>query len=676
MSNHEKKVVREQRLRQEKIKQALAKKPSSLHVRNRGLSSHQIQQQLNRQRLHGADKKTIRETLKRDTLSLYSENRPSKANRAKKENPQPGLLLGTPNVTTQLSVEYPTPNWFKYTEKADVSVIVPLFKSKEAVRNLIRSWDVKNNGLKVEMIFVDDECPQDSKDMALRLWGVRKHELEGAQVGKIYYNPSNMGFGMACNVGAENATGEYLIFLNADTLVTKGWVEPMVEVLKDPEVGLVGNLQLKKGGPWDGSIDSAGSEWTWSSMSFSHIGRHTFKHKHLATPFYPDNAPPELMQPGPREMVTGCCVGVRRELFKHIGGFNPNYRKGYWEDSDLSMTVREKGYKVMYTPHSKIYHVLGHSGSGNHRFHSHNRQFFMNKWVNSCRIDPLIASQRKTKPKVGTILLRRREAIGDVLLASAVAPALKKKYPKCEILFNTRCPEVLKNNPFIDKVVKDEEVSERSFQVYYNLDMIYEQRPHAHILEAYADAVGVDQEDCIIHLSTEPYKNVPPEYVVIHVGPTAWAGRNWDLPKFETIASRLRSEGHKVVCVGSKGNKSVPCDVDLVGKTSISELGSVIKGAKLFVGIDSFPMHVAQTFDVPGACFFGSIDPSKRLFSNNITPITAKGLECLGCHHRKPTPSVVTNICETATLDCIDMVNVEQMWETVQSQLRKGCSVG
>ena len=228
---------------------------------------------------------------------------------------------------------------------------------------------------------------------------------------------------------------------------------------------------------------------------FLHRGRHTLTHKGLSHPLYPQSAPIEIMQVGEREMITGCCIGARRELLQEVGGFNLNYRIGYWEDSDLSMTIKEKGYKIMYTPHSKIHHLLGHSRSGPHRFLEHNRTYFANKWINSGRLDPLVAETRNNTPQVGTILLRRREAHGDVLLAAAVAPALKKKYPNCQILFDTRCPKVLSGNPFIDKVIDDQDISERTFQVYYNLDMVYEQRPHSNILDSYADAVGVDRKD-------------------------------------------------------------------------------------------------------------------------------------------------------------------------------------
>ncbi len=625
--------------RNKKIQQALLKKPSRQLPVNHGVQKGKFSSKVSKA------KRPLKEIRKVQSID-------------------PKILLDTPSVSGRASIEYPTPSWFKTVEKADVSIIVPLYKSKDVLKDLIKSLDTENDGLKVEIIFVDDECPQNSKDAIVKHWSLRKKN----EICKIYYNPINLGFGMTCNIGANHATGDYLIFLNADTLVTPHWIKPIIDLLKDPLVGIVGNLHIKKGGPWDGSIDSAGSEWSWSGMSFLHIGRHSYNQKVLPQPLCTHNAPKDILEISEREMVTGCCIGVRKNLFQEIGGFNPNYRVGYWEDSDLCLTVREKGYKIMFQPNSKIYHILGHSNSGAHKFQNYNRNFFFNKWVNTGRIDPLVLAKRESIPEVKAILLHRRGANGDVLLASAIAPALKKKHPGCLIYFSTKCKEVLDGNPYIDRVIEDKDVSERLFQVYYNLDMIYEYRPYTNVLEAYADAVGVKKEDCQLFLKTTKFNQLPKKYIVIHAGNTAWAGRNWSQNKFDDVSRRLISEGHFVVCVG-KGDNLVTCDLDLRNKTTISELASIIKEAKLFIGVDSFPMHVAQTFDTPSVCFFGSIDPKLRLISPNIKAITAENLGCLGCHHRKPAPSVVTNTCETITLDCIAKVSVKMIWVAIEEKL-------
>ena len=605
----------------------------------------------------------------RKPVQRQSITRPVKSQRLVAPFKKPKLLLEVPVVSSQLYVPYRTPSWFESKEKAEVSVIVPMFRSSSEIKKLIESWDLVNDGMKVEIIFVDDCCPQNSKDAVISKWIERKPELT-KPVGKIIYSPENQGFGVSCNIGAMNATGDYLIFLNADTQVTPGWIRPIIRQLKKDDVGIVGNMQLKSVNGKD-IIDSAGSEWDWSHSSFLHIGRDSYNGVKIHNPFFLSNCPKEIFEPQEREMVTGACLAIRKSLFQEIGGFNPNYRIAYWEDSEICMTIREMGYKVIYQPNSRIYHSGQHSKSGGHRFSEHNRSYFLNKWVNSGRIDKFIAAKRSSEPDVKSIVIRRQAAHGDVLVAAAIAPALKKMYPGCKVMFSTICPEVLEGNPHIDKVVADSELGERSFHLYYNLDMAYEYRPNCNILKAYADIVGVSVDDCSMFINTKQFE-VPEEYIVIHAGRTNWVGREWSAIKFDILSKQLQQSGHKVICIGTPSDNKVTCDIDLRGKTSIAELSYVIKNAKLFVGIDSFPMHIAQVFDVPGVCFFGSITPSTRIISKKMIPVVAQGLKCLGCHHRQHAPCVVTSVCETQFLDCINQVTVAQMMGKVQEAI--GCS--
>ena len=629
-----------------------------------------VRQSLSRQQLHGVTPNQLRKAISAQSVKKKQVKRPTKQNNAtrplkavREQTGRPSFLLDVPNFSVQDSIQYPTPDWFTFTGKADISIVVPLFRSATVLKDLINSWDL-NEMFKTEVIYVDDACPSHSKEAVVSLWSERKAELK-KPIGRIYYSSTNQGFSTACNIGAYYATGDYLIFLNADTIVTKDWVRPIIRLLKKEDIGIVGNMQLKSGGQHNGHIDSAGSQWSWKTNSFLHIGRDIYDHHIIRHPLRPDHCPQDILETQEREMVTGACVGIRKSLYEEIGGFNPNYRIGYWEDAELSMVVREKGYKVMYQPSSKIYHKCHHSGQGAHKYAEHNYNYFLNKWVNSGRIDSLVTAKRPNPINpIRKILLKRSIAHGDVLMAAAVAPALKKQYPDVQILFTTDCPEVVEGNPYIDRIVKTNEVSDRIFQIYYNLDMAYEYRPKTPFLQAYAEMVGVNPADCKTFLKTEEIDGLPERYVVFHCGNTQWAGRDWSPMKFEILAKRLAQKDIPVVCVGTPPDRPVGT-FNLLGKTSIPQMAHVIKNAMCFIGIDSFPMHVAQTFDVPGVCFFGSVDPKTRIIKSNMKGVTAKNLKCLGCHHRKSPPCTSTITCENGIMECINMVTVEEMMEMV-----------
>lgn len=598
------------------------------------------------------------------SIKRPQDNRPKKLLKLSSLSKKPQLLLDVPVATSESFIEYKTPDWFLSNTKADVSIIIPMFKSSEAIKSLIDSWDNTNDGTKIEVIFVDDCCPQNSKDIVLSKIIEKKNNITG----KILYSSQNQGFGNSCNIGASAATGDYLIFLNADTILTNKWIRPITQLLKQKDIGIVGNMQLKKINGKD-YIDSAGSEWSWETSSFLHIGRDCYNGKRISQPFSLFNCPKDIFEAQEREMVTGACLAIRKELFDEIGGFNPNYRIAYWEDSEICMVVKELGYKVVYQPSSRIYHTGQHSKSGGHKFHEHNRTYFLNKWSSSGRIDKFVKAKRPNALMTKNIVIQRKGAHGDVLVAASVAPALKKMYPDCKITFSTECKDVLLNNPYIDKVVNEADLHERSFHLYYNLDMAYEYRPKTNILTSYAQAVGVKENDCELFLHTDVVDNLPDQYIVVHAGQTNWAGRNWSSSKFDIVASQIQKLGHKIVSVGTIRDNKIVCDLDLRGRTSISQLSYVIKNSKMFVGIDSFPMHVAQTFKIPGVCFFGSIIPSTRLIGDSITPVVAKNLNCLGCHNNKPAPCVCTSVCETKFSDCINNVSVQQMMDAITSKI-------
>lgn len=563
-------------------------------------------------------------------------------------------------------LDYPTPQWFTKTTKADVSVIIPIYKSKEVLFDLIKSWPLDEK-LNVEVIFVEDCCPDNCKEMVVKAWNSRKKEIK-KPIGRIIQNKKNGGYGAACNVGASVATGDFLIFLNADTEVTKGWIEPMIDLFSNPKVGMVANLHLKRGGGWNGFIESAGSEWRWGdNSSFVHIGRHSFRKKGIASPFSMENAPKEILQDREIEMATGCCFAMKKSLFDYIGGFNLNYKIGYWEDSELCMNVRELGYTIMFTPKSVIFHKLGHTNSGGHKFFNHNREFFKNKWIKSGRLHALLIPPEKPA-QIESILIKRMNATGDVLVAAGVCAALKKKHPDVKIAFWTKFPEIVAKNPYIDQIVE----SFVKTDVFYNLDLAYEWRPEVNILTSYAEACGVKKEDCIVYLSKKKYtaKELPNEFIIIHPGKTNWAGRDWPHENFVELSKKLLYRGEKIVCVGHHSEEEIPCTLDLRGETNIAELAWIMSKAKLFIGIDSFPMHVAQVANIPAIAFFGCIKPELRIYNKKLVGITAMNLDCLGCHHRKPAPSTVTNTCETGTFDCIKKVSVLDMLNLVKSTLK------
>jgi glycosyltransferase involved in cell wall biosynthesis len=187
---------------------------------------------------------------------------------------------------------------------------------------------------------------------------------------KIKHNPENLGFVDACNQGAELAAGEYLVFLNNDTIPGAGWLEALVETAEnDSSVGAVGAKLLYP----DGVLQEAGSLIFSDGMAWNYGKGDN-----------PDK--PEYSYAREAPYCSAACLLIRRELFTKIGGFDQRYSPAYWEDADLAFQIRKHGYKVIYQPAAEIVHYEGVTGgtdlnSGYKKFQVRNQEIFKVKWA-------------------------------------------------------------------------------------------------------------------------------------------------------------------------------------------------------------------------------------------------------------------------------------------------------
>lgn len=589
----------------------------------------------------------------RPDISMFLERQ---RNAPRKVGPPPAFVYddAAPEVVE-------APDWFASNGEFDVSVIVPLYNSRECVEAQIASWDVDYGDLRVEVIYVDDCCPQSSHEAILPAWESRKSELN-APVGKIVRRLMNGGFSAACNTGARHASGRYLVFLNADCTVTPNWLHALYGCISESEqLGIVGNLQLKPR-PEGVVINSCGSQWHWSTGCFEHIGGRP-----------PVETPAVDMERGPREMVTGACFIIDSQLFWSVGGFDTGFAVGYWEDSDLCMKVRRAGREVFFESRSVVYHRVAHSGASEHPHQAANRQRFHRRWVDTGIIDRYVSQKRSFNP--GTILVKRLGANGDVLVAAAVAGAIRSRYPNSRIVFQTLCKQMLVNNPFVDEVI-DGGVSVNADAVF-DFDLSRELLPYANILAAFADVAGERPEDCRFFMQTDNVHGLPERYVAMHPGPPGshdWKGRAWPLDRSSEVAARIAESGMPVVIVGDIKQPDDELFVrdgitDMRGKINLHQMAFVVRNAHAFVGIDSMPFHVSQTFNIPSVVVFGSVRPEVVIYRQNVTPVVAHELPCLGCHSDERVPCHVTRVCRMGDERCLGMVSVDDLYSAVANKL-------
>jgi GT2 family glycosyltransferase len=258
-----------------------------------------------------------------------------------------------------------------------VSIVIPCHNGLEYTSACLATLrETLPNWFQGEIVIVDDAS---SDGTAAYLAQLRKADKRV----KVLRNRSNKGFLKACNKGAKAARGDYLLFLNNDTVLLPGWLPPLLATFEShTDAGVAGGKLLFE----DGTLQEAGA-LVFADASAAKIGY-----------FDPDVEAPLYQYVREADYVSAAFLMTPRGLFHEIGGFDPRYGFGYYDDDDYCFSVRAAGRRVYYQPESVIVHVEGASAGrdlaeGPKQYQIENQQLFAEKWAADLakkpkRIDP------------------------------------------------------------------------------------------------------------------------------------------------------------------------------------------------------------------------------------------------------------------------------------------------
>ena len=233
-----------------------------------------------------------------------------------------------------------------------VSIVMVTYDGAEVVERAVRAL-VENTEPVYELILVDNGSVDGTPSLLER--------VEGAT---IVRNRRNTGFGAASNDGAARARGRYLLFLNQDAFVHRGWLPPLLERLESDEgIGAVGPMLLNQ----DGSLQCAGAAVLRSG--------HTLCHGEGDDPERPEYGVARGV-----DYLAGACLLVRSDAFMNVGGFDPIYGLAYFEDADLCLALGARGFDSVYEPGSRVTHVRGRPNEALLRLAERNRRLFERRW--------------------------------------------------------------------------------------------------------------------------------------------------------------------------------------------------------------------------------------------------------------------------------------------------------
>ncbi|WP_197319483.1 glycosyltransferase [Saccharomonospora sp. NB11] len=269
--------------------------------------------------------------------------------------------LGRPKGVLPAPAEDTSPVGVTTSVDPIVSVVIPVYGNWAYTRRCLASIEANLPATPFEVIVVDDASPDGSADLVAQCPGVRLVRAE-----------RNRGFVHSCNLGAQHAGGEFVLFLNNDTEVHDGWLDALVTVFDTHrDIGLVGSKLVYP----DGTLQECGGI-VWADGSGWNYGRGDNPHE------------PRYATMRDVDYCSGASIMVRKSLFDAVGGFDTRYAPAYYEDTDLAFAVRAAGYRTVVQPESVVTHHEGVSNgtdlsSGVKRHQELNRDVFVEKWADA-----------------------------------------------------------------------------------------------------------------------------------------------------------------------------------------------------------------------------------------------------------------------------------------------------
>lgn len=228
------------------------------------------------------------------------------------------------------------------------SVIITAYNAAEDLPSCLYSL-IRQEYPNYEIIVVDNASKDDTPKIVERYRDfVHSVRLE-----------ENRAVAGGYNAGAKVAKGEYLVFINADTIPQPGWLRALVEpMFIDESIGMTTSRILLEKTPH--LINTCGNDITWTGLTVCRgMGEPAERWK----------------TPGEVSAVSGAACAIRRNVFDLIGGFDETF-EFYLDDTDLSLRAQLAGYRIWYAPASRIYHRYTFNFNANKAFYQER-----NRWL-------------------------------------------------------------------------------------------------------------------------------------------------------------------------------------------------------------------------------------------------------------------------------------------------------
>jgi GT2 family glycosyltransferase/glycosyltransferase involved in cell wall biosynthesis len=239
-----------------------------------------------------------------------------------------------------------------------VSVVILAYNNWDYTKACIfsiRSWSDYPN---LEIIVVDNASTDGSPGK------LRELEPQDERV-RVILHDANLGVAGGYNAGLRAARGEYVVLLNNDTFVTRGWVRDLIRPMQlDPRVGMVGPL-----------TNSIGNE---QKISIAYADMQEMQRAARRRTRW------QLRRTFEIQTLAFFCVAIRRGVIEEIGLLDEVYGIGYFEDDDYCRRASQANYKLVVADDVFVHHYhsvsFGALGEKAAEQMARNRAIFEERW--------------------------------------------------------------------------------------------------------------------------------------------------------------------------------------------------------------------------------------------------------------------------------------------------------
>ncbi len=219
----------------------------------------------------------------------------------------------------------------------DVSIIVLIHNALAATRRCVAALRA-HTGPSHELILVDNGSAADTVAFL-------RETAAAHPACRLILSAENLGFAAGNNLGLAAARGRDVVLVNSDVVVTPGWLERLIACADaHPRAGLVGPCTNRISGPQqvanvDYDQDSLAGLDDWAARF----------------------AAGQAGQASPHWRAVGFCVLIRRALLETIGGLDPRFGRGNFEDDDYALRARLGGFESWIAGDCFVHHDGGRS---------------------------------------------------------------------------------------------------------------------------------------------------------------------------------------------------------------------------------------------------------------------------------------------------------------------------